>query len=251
MNILLIGEGEIGKAIKKIEENAGNEVDTIEIDYQPKIGLRTYDVCHVCIPYSEKFKEIITKHLNTYKPNLTIINSTVKPGTTKRLIENTDMKIVHSPCIGVHPNLFEGIMTFTKMVGSETAETGELACEHFNSIEVDTILFSSSKSTEIGKTASTTYYGYNIIYMKYLYELCEKNNVDFEEVYTKFNEIYNEGYKKLGKTNVIRPILKFMPGKISGHCVLSNCDILKDDFELAKLILRLDDEFEQRYKRTS
>ena len=31
-------------------------------------------------------------------------------------------------------------------------------------------------------------------------------NLDFMEVMTKFNHTYNEGYKKLGKTNVGRPV---------------------------------------------
>ena len=65
---------------------------------------------------------------------------------------------------------------------------------------------------------------------------CDKNNVDFEAVYTEANKTYNKGYKKLGRIEVVRPHLKYMPGKIGGHCVLPNCKIL--DSHIAKIILQ-------------
>ena len=44
---------------------------------------------------------------------------------------------------------------------------------------------------------------------------------------TVFNTSYNEGYKKLGKNNVVRPVL-YPTEKIGGHCVVPNAKILKD-----------------------
>ena len=57
--------------------------------------------------------------------------------------------------------------------------------------------------------------------------ICKKNKIDFGEAYTQWNETYNQGYKKLGMNYVIRPVLKHIPGKIGGHCIISNCEILK------------------------
>ena len=59
----------------------------------------------------------------------------------------------------------------------------------------------------------------------------EKNNemnFDFDEVYTIPNADYNEGYKKLAKPNVIRPVLKPIPGPIGGHCLIPNANLLEN-----------------------
>ena len=80
---------------------------------------------------------------------------------------------------------------------------------------------------------STTYYAWNILFEKYLHQLSKKHKANFNQVYTKWNKIYNAGYKKT-KPNVIRPILKHFPGPIGGHCLIPNVKILdkwlKDNF---------------------
>jgi hypothetical protein len=64
---------------------------------------------------------------------------------------------------------------------------------------------------------------------------CDKKGLDFDIIYAEANKSYNEGYRKLGREEVVRPYLKYMPGKIGGHCVIPNCHIL--DSEIAKYIL--------------
>ena len=44
---------------------------------------------------------------------------------------------------------------------------------------------------------------------------------------TLYNQTYNEGYSKLNKRNVVRPVL-YPTTKIGGHCVVPNAKILKD-----------------------
>jgi len=57
--------------------------------------------------------------------------------------------------------------------------------------------------------------------------MSEKAGIDFEKTVTDFNKTYNQGYSKLGKKNVVRPVL-YPPGEgIKGHCVVSNAEILK------------------------
>ena len=68
-------------------------------------------------------------------------------------------------------------------------------------------------------------------------------------MFTKWQIGYNEGYTKLGKSNVCRPVLT--PGvkneegnrRIGGHCINSNCNILKKMGEdsLADFVLRYSD----------
>ena len=56
-------------------------------------------------------------------------------------------------------------------------------------------------------------------------KLCDEYNLDFMEVMTKYNNTYNEGYTKLGKPNVVRPVL-YPTDKIGGHCVIPNAKLL-------------------------
>ena len=58
--------------------------------------------------------------------------------------------------------------------------------------------------------------------------LCDKFGVSFEDVYTRANKDYNEAYTKLGMSNVVRPVLKYMDGEIGGHCVIPNTKLLND-----------------------
>ena len=245
MKVLLIGQGQIGTAIKGAEEIAGNEVDVIERDYAPKIMKQEYPICHVCIPYSEDFENVIETYLNTYKPELTIIHSTVTPGTTENLILKTDMKIVHSPVMGIHPNLLSGVLTFKKIIGSDDPEATELAAQHFKDLDIDTVIYDSATNSEMAKLLSTTYYGWNIVFMKSVHRLCEENNLNFDQVYTNTNQIYNDGYTKLDKKNVRRPVLDYMPGLIGGHCVRPNFDLVEPYLDIAKTAREIDDGFDE------
>ena len=71
--------------------------------------------------------------------------------------------------------------------------------------------------------------------------ISKKNKIDFGEAYTQWNETYNQGYKKLGMNYVIRPVLKHIPGKIGGHCIIANCETLKKSLpnQISSLILKL------------
>ena len=98
----------------------------------------------------------------------------------------------------------------------------------------------SSTATELGKILSTTYYGLCIAWHGEVEKMCNEFSCSFDVVSTRFNETYNEGYSKLGKANVIRPVL-FAPGtKIGGHCVVPNAELTKQFFtsEALELILK-------------
>jgi UDP-N-acetyl-D-mannosaminuronate dehydrogenase len=78
----------------------------------------------------------------------------------------------------------------------------------------------------LGKLLDTSYYGICIAWHGEMKKFCDKANVDFNEVVVDFNETYNDGYKKLGKLNVIRPVLYPPQNGIGGHCLISNAKIL-------------------------
>lgn len=222
----ILGYGEIGKAIASFYQKP------LIKDLNRDDGLSGVEVLHICIPWSDKFVEIVRKEINQINPKITIIHSTVALGATKEI----GGQVVHSPVRGVHPNLSLGIKTFIKYIGADNKETGKLAEKHLKSLGIKTKVFYPSAITEALKLWDTTQYGWSIILNKEIKKWCDKNKLDFDIIYTEANKSYNDGYKKLGRNEVLRSYLKHMPGSIGGHCVIPNCKIL--DSEIAKFILR-------------
>jgi hypothetical protein len=222
----ILGYGEIGKSLAQFYKNPKIK------DLNRDDGLAGVDVLHVCIPFDEKFVGIIKKEIKEIRPSLTIIHSTVELGTIKKI----GGMVVHSPVRGTHPNLYKGIKTFVKYIGADDKKAGQAAKKHLESLGIKTKLFFPSKTTEALKLWETTQYGWFIVLNKEIKKWCDKNGVDFEKVYTDSNMSYDEGYKKLGRPEVLRPYLKYIPGVIGGHCVVPNCKILKS--EISELILR-------------
>jgi len=215
-NIGILGYGEIGKAIARFYKNPKIK------DLNRDDGLLGLDVLHICIPYSDKFIAIVKKEIKKVKPKLIIIHSTVAPGTTKKL----GGMVVHSPVRGVHPYLYEGIKTFVKYVGADNKKAGEMAKKHLESLGIKTKLVYPSKTSELAKLFCTTYYGLCIAWHKEMKKTCDKLGVDFNQTVTEFNQTYNEGYTKLKKNNVIRPVLFVDNKPIGGHCIVPNAKVL-------------------------
>lgn len=213
----ILGYGEIGRSLARFYENPKIK------DLKRDDGLVGVDILHVCIPFDDKFVGIIKKEIKTIKPKLTIIHSTIAPGTTKKI----GGMVVHSPCRGVHPYLYEGLKTFVKYIGADNKEAGEMAKEHLESLGIKTKLVYPSKTSELAKLFCTTYYGLCIAWHGEMAKICKKEKVNFEDVATELNKTYNEGYTKLGKTNVVRPVLSAPEKGIGGHCVIPNTKILK------------------------
>lgn len=218
---LIIGYGQIGRSLSSVLQR---KYQTIGIDKGANVA-GEYESVHVCYPYSPKFVEITKAYLKKYKPDLVIIHSTVPIGTTRQLGQNA----VHSPVIGVHPNLEAGMRTFIKFFGGVNRQKTEQASQIFKRLNIHVELRGKPEETEAAKLLCTTYYGWNIIFEKMVREYCKQNKLDFAFVYTQWNLNYNKGYTKLGMANVMRPVLEHMDGPIGGHCVIPNAEILIDN----------------------
>lgn len=209
MKHLIVGYGEVGKAIHKVIGKA-YIADFEKITWKGE----DVDVIHICIPYSKDFNRIVREWREI---GLVIVHSSVPVGTCDKL------KVVHSPIRGVHPHLAKGIRTFVKYFGGKNAEK---AAHIFMRLGITTYIFDKAKTTEALKLWDTTQYGRLIMLEKEIHAWCKKNKVDFDAVYTMANRDYNEGYMKLGRPEVVRPYLKHMEGPIGGHCVLPNAKLL-------------------------
>jgi UDP-N-acetyl-D-mannosaminuronate dehydrogenase len=222
----IIGYGEIGQALDDIYL-ANNYVPLIK-DLDRDDGLGGVGVLNICIPYTYDFVAQVSEYIDTLKPGLTIIHSTVPPGTT-RLIGKNYPAVCHSPVRGVHPNLAEGIQTFVKVFGGVCAVP---ASQHFiNDLGIECEVYESSVSTEVAKLLDTSYYGVCIAWHDYAQKLCDAQGVDFDEAQTHYNMTYNNGYKELGKRNVVRPTLAPPQGSIGGHCIVPNAELLRTELD--------------------
>lgn len=217
MTHLIIGGGEVGRALLEI---LSPHYDIQLRDVSDNVQGH-FDVLHIAYPHAENFIKITKKYIEEYAPALVVIHSTVPVGAAKAI---GDMA-VSSPVRGTHPNLAEGIQTFVKYFGGPKAKE---AADIFANIGVPTRVFEKAETAELGKLLDTAYYAWNIIFAKEVKRVCDENGLDFDEVYTIPNKDYNEGYKKLGRPNVIRPILEPTPGPIGGHCVIPNTELLDD-----------------------
>ena len=226
MKIGIVGHGQVGQAVAKLYSETDTTKTWFSFDkiliYDPYQGMMDdisdVDILNVCIPYTKDFVSIV-KDLPT--PNwYTVIHSTVPVGTTEKF----GHKFLHSPVRGVHPNLYEGLKTFVKFIGGDE-QLAEAYSGHLKTLGIETHICKDAKTTELSKLADTTYYGLCIAFTSDMKKLCDEYDLDFMEVMTKYNNTYNEGYKKLGKPNVVRPVL-YPTDKIGGHCVIPNAKLL-------------------------
>ena len=150
---------------------------------------------------------------------------------------------MHSPVMGVHPNLYESLKEFIKFVGAISYEDAQLAVSHLNEIGINAEFIGNPVTSELGKLLSTTYYGLCIAWHGEMYKMCATLGVDFDQAVTRFNESYNDGYAALGKANVVRPTLTPPMGEnahIGGHCIVSNAELLKSVSDSKALELVID-----------
>lgn len=203
MNVVL-GAGQVGRAVAEVLGDA--ELRDIGDPVTPA------DVIHVCFPYSDQFEAAVLDYQVRYQPSLTIIHSTVPVGTSRRL------GAVHSPVTGRHPDLATSVLTFVKFFGGEQAAD---AAAIFEARGVRTEVVPDPETTEAGKLWATLQHGWLVALEKEAHRFAGAHGADPDIAYRRFNEVYNEGYARLGEPWHL-PILRHMPGPIGGHCVIPN-----------------------------
>jgi len=228
---LVVGYGEIGKAIKEIfspvihHEDWGGNVFVHDPEKKYDAGLKGHPytslIMHICFPYSENFIVEVKKYQRRFKPKYTIIHSTVPVGTSRKC------GAVFHPIIGQHPYLDKSILTFVQFFGGKNSD---IVSEYFKRVGCRVRVYDTAESLELGKLSLTTQYALNIEYIKDFKYQCFKYSVNFTEAYTSLVEAYNEGYLKLGYPEYKLPILNPIIKKQGGHCTIPNCDLWETEF---------------------
>src|SRR5262249_5812046 len=98
-SVVVIGLGEGGRPLFEI---ISEKEPTMGIDIEPVRTPGECAVLHICYPFSDTCIRTAVQYIEDYRPALTIINSTVSPGTTRAIHRHVRTPIVHSPVRGKH-----------------------------------------------------------------------------------------------------------------------------------------------------
>ncbi|WP_455378534.1 hypothetical protein [Petrachloros mirabilis] len=211
--MMVVGLGEIGKPLLEV---ISRHHKTVGVDIAPvSEAPGEIDVMHVCYPFKiDNFIGETACYMKQYKPRLTVINSTVSVGTTRAIAERTGMAVVNSPVRGKHIRMAQDLLRYTKFVGGTDKESAEKAARHFESVGMKAKVLSSAEATELAKLTETTYFGVMIAWAQDVERYCDQFGLNYDEVVSIYEEI------------PFFPPVKYTPGVIGGHCVMSNIDIL-------------------------
>src|SRR5438067_13177462 len=126
-DVVVVGLGEVGRPLfELVRENH----KAIGIDIEPVITDGACAVLHICYPFSERFVRTTAEYIEETGPALTVINSTVAPGTTRAVYGMIRTPIVYSPIRGKHIKMKSDLLHYTKFVGGINNEAARRASEH-------------------------------------------------------------------------------------------------------------------------
>ncbi|MGB9959438.1 MAG: GDP-mannose dehydrogenase [Candidatus Bathyarchaeales archaeon] len=240
--VLVVGLGEVGRALYELLKESGKfDVYGFDVDKEKMRNIagnvelpNGIDVMHICYPCAdpEKFVKATVNYIKKFNPKITIIDSTVAPGTTQKIYENTKSLVAHSPIRGMHKNLEtmkKDILFWSKYVGGTTKEAAELAQKHFEKLGLKVKVLKSPVETELAKLFETIYRAWMIACFQEMHRISMHFGADFNEVVDMIEDIHRVHFNK--------PL--HYPGVIGGHCLIPNTELLMKvyDSEFLRLIL--------------
>src|SRR5258708_15455135 len=171
---------------------------------------------HICYPYQVPvFVGTTAAYIYRYKPELTIIHSTVIPGRTRRVYEASGAKLVYSPARGKHVRMEEDLLRYKKLVAGIDNIATTLALEHLAAAGFHTDLFRTPEIGELAKLVETTWPRILIGWAPETERFAESYDASFQEINAFIKEID------------FLPSHIF-PGWIGGHCVMPNIELLQE-----------------------
>src|SRR5579862_5921565 len=155
---LVVGVGEVGGALAKVLEKSHR---LALLDLKPAAIDEPVEVMHLCFPFSSRsqFESAARGYIRRFNPHLTIINSTVLPGTTRNLSTATGARIVYSPVRGKHARMPEELLHYRKFISGLDEEALRMARDHFEAVGMKTRTMQAPETLELAKLAETTYFG--------------------------------------------------------------------------------------------
>jgi UDP-N-acetyl-D-mannosaminuronate dehydrogenase len=209
--VLVVGLGEVGRPLLEIlrgtHQAAGRDVND-----QAFHGVR---ILHLCFPFGADFVATAHRYVSLYEPEVVVVNSTVTPGTTRAIQQETGTAAVYSPVRGKHTRMTEELRRYRKFVAGTSAQAVLLVEDHFAAAGMTTQRMSSFESLELAKLLETSYFGVLVAWAQEMDRFTASADADYWETLGFFEEI---GFL---------PPVAFEPGYIGGHCVMPNLDLLE------------------------
>ena len=242
MTDVILGMGEVGQTLFDLLVDRKFDCVGIDLDnskckkYSENEVIKNPEYLHVCLPGElTGFTDIVVNWINKIENvEVVIIHSTVKPGTTKIIQEKVSIPILFSPVRGVHKRFLNDIKKYTKFISFDGTDIDSKIKRDVENRFEKIDWMSTTKTAELAKIlVDTTYYGWLINYAQITKMICEKENVDFEEMWKFADEIH----ENLGN----RP--KMFPGIIGGHCVIPNLDLV--EYENLDIIKKINEVYEK------
>jgi UDP-N-acetyl-D-mannosaminuronate dehydrogenase len=213
--VLVVGVGEVGRALAAVLERGFR---VLRHDIEPRLFTEPISVMHLCFPFTQRdtYEPIALSYIERFKPQLTIINSTVTPGTTRSIARAAKgAKVAFSPVRGKHARMAEDLLHYTKFIAAPDPATAARAEKHFQRLGMKTRRMTNLETLELAKLAETTYFGLLIVYAQELNRWAETVGGDYGEAIGFFDEID------------FLPHGSYHPGFIGGHCVIPNIKLLQ------------------------
>jgi len=211
---LVVGLGEVGSALSQVLKRSGRilEHDIERREFDQPVG-----VMHICFPFTRQadFEAVALSYIERFKPELTIINSTVVPGTSRAIAERTSVPIAYSPVRGKHARMVDDLLKYRKFVAGTDSKTATRAAEHFRQAGMTTQCINRLETLELAKLGETTYFGVLIAFAQEFNRYANRVDGDYAEALAFLEEID------------FLPHTKYYPGFIGGHCVIPNIQLLR------------------------
>lgn len=211
--VLVAGLGEVGRPLLYI---LAGKYDCAGIDIEPVEFEAPCSVLHICYPFQiGNFVGATADYIRKLRPKLTIIHSSVPPGTTREIQSMVpDCFVAYSPVRGKHAHMEADMMRYRKFVAAPHPGSLAAAREHLIGAGFRVAVMSSPELAELVKLLEATYFGVFIAWTQEMERLAAKYDGSFSDVNSFIDEI-----ESLPSRNI--------PGVITSHCVLPNIDLLR------------------------
>lgn len=245
MKVGIIGNGFVGNAIYQNLKNKIRNLFVFDVDENKTINSYKEtilsDIIFVCLPTPMKDKfggecnlSFIDSFFDSIPANtegIFVIKSTVPIGTTEKISEKRkDLKIVHNPEFLTARNSVEDFNNADRnIIGGKPEVSSELEKFYLKYFpHIPTISVTSNESEAI-KYFSNTYLSVKVCYFNLMYDLCEKLNINFENVRTGVTQD-----KRIGNSHTLVPGIDGDRG-FGGTCFPKDLNALNETFKINDL----------------
>ena len=207
---MVVGLGEVGRPLLSVLEKKWDMVGR-DVHVDPHVD--TVEFLHLCFPFQvDDFVQTALGYLKDYEPKCTIVHSTVPPGTTQSIRDETEAAVFYSPVRGKHRRMEEDLLSYTKFVSGPDAYFDAVR-DHLVGAKLQVARMEPTEALETAKLLETTYFGVLIAWAQEVQRFAESIGTDHETLNKFVEEIE------------FLPS-DYFPGHIGGHCVMPNIELL-------------------------